>query len=429
LVLDRLRNAANGFGNVGLAFAHRNYRIYVIGNSVGLIGTWLQRVSVGWLAWTLTHSGTWLGIMSMAEFFPVVFLSPLAGVLADRRDQVGVIRTTQIVGGVQAGLLAILVYTDTITIEWLFALTLLLGITNAFAQPSRLALISSLVDRPALPSALAINSIVFNSARFIGPAIAGLIIAHASIGAAFAANAATYAWFFIAMTNIERVSTVSGAVGRNVLRASAEAYTYASQHPGIGPMLSLFAITTIGTRGFVELFPGFADTVFHRGAGGLSMLVSTVGLGAICGGAWMLFRPARTGLTAVVLGNTLLMSLAVIGFTATDEFYIALPFAFIAGTAMVITGVGAQTLIQAAVEAQMRGRVMALYGMIFRAGPALGAVLMGSLSDRFGLRLPLAVGALLSCGVWAFTWAKQRRIAAILENDPASRVEPAKAGT
>jgi predicted MFS family arabinose efflux permease len=159
------------------------------------------------------------------------------------------------------------------------------------------------------------------------------------------------------------------------------------------------------------------------------MLVSTVGLGAICGGAWMLFRPARTGLTAVVLGNTLLMSLAVIGFTATDEFYIALPFAFIAGTAMVITGVGAQTLIQAAVEAQMRGRVMALYGMIFRAGPALGAVLMGSLSDSFGLRLPLAVGALASCAVWAFTWAKQRRIAAILESDPASRAQPAKAGT
>jgi predicted MFS family arabinose efflux permease len=429
LVLDRLRHVASRFGNVGLAFAHRNYRIYVVGNSVGLIGTWLQRVSVGWLAWTLTHSGTWLGIMSMAEFFPVVFLSPLAGVLADRRDQVNVIRTTQIVGGMQATLLAILVYTGAITIEWLFALTLLLGITNAFAQPSRLALISTLVDRPALPSALAINSIVFNSARFIGPAIAGLIIAHASIGAAFAANAATYAWFFLAMTNIRRVGTASGGAGRNVLRASAEAYAYASQHPGIGPMLSLFAITTVGTRGFVELFPGFADSVFHRGAGGLSMLVSTVGLGAICGGAWMLFRPALTGLTAVVLGNTLLMSVAVIAFTATDQFYVALPFAFVAGTAMVITGVGAQTLVQAAVETQMRGRIMALYGMIFRAGPALGAVLMGTLSERYGLRLPLAIGAAVSCAAWAFTWAKQRRIAAILESEPTNRAQPAKAAT
>jgi predicted MFS family arabinose efflux permease len=416
--LDRLRHAAGGFANAGRVFAHRNYRIYVSGNSVGLIGTWLQRVSVGWLAWTLTHSGAWLGFMSMAEFFPVVFLSPLAGVLADRRNQVSVIRTTQVIGGCQATLLAVLVYTDTITIWYLFALTMLLGITNSFAQPSRMALISNLVDRPTLPSALAVNSIVFNSARFIGPAIAGIIIAHASIAAAFAVNAATYAWFFLAMTRLDRVQSYSGRGGRNVLAEAAEAYTYASRHPGIAPMLALFAVTTIGTRGFVELFPGFADTVFHRGAAGLSMLVSTVGLGAICGGAWMLLRSQIVGLTGIVLGNTLLMSVAVIAFTATDNFYIALPCAFVAGGAMVITGVGAQTLVQAAVEPQMRGRIMALYGMIFRAGPALGAVLMGSLSERFGLRLPLAIGAAVSIVVWAATWAKQRHIADQLETEP-----------
>src|SRR5437879_12746000 len=119
LALDRLRLAA-GIGNVAPAFAHRNYRVYVSGNAIGLIGTWLQRVSVGWLAWTLTHSGAWLGILSMAEFFPVVFLSPLAGALADRRDRVGIIRVTQIAGSIEATLLAILVYSGAITIELLF---------------------------------------------------------------------------------------------------------------------------------------------------------------------------------------------------------------------------------------------------------------------------------------------------------------------
>ena len=161
--------------------------------------------------------------------------------------------------------------------------------------------------------------------------------------------------------------------------------------------------------------------IFQRGAAGLSVLVSTVGLGAICGGAWMLLRPGLNGLTSVVLGHTLVISLAILGFTATDQFYVALPFVFVAGTAMVITGVGAQTLIQASVEPQMRGRVMALYGMIFRAGPALGAVLMGSLSERFGLRLPLAVGAVISVVVCALTWARQRRIAPLLESEPAPR--------
>ena len=416
MVSDRL-HPASWLGTVAPAFAHRNYRVYVSGNAIGLIGTWLQRVSVGWLAWTLTHSGAWLGVMSMAEFFPVVFLSPLAGVLADRRNQVNVIRTTQAIGGAQASLLAILVYTGAITIEWLFALTLLLGITNSFAQPSRMALISNLVDRSALPSALAINSIVFNSARFIGPAIAGIVIAQVSVGAAFALNAATYVWFFATMTRLRQVAAISGMAARNVLKASGEAYLYVSRHPGIAPMLLLFTITTIATRGYVELFPGFADHVFGRGAAGLSVLVSTVGLGAICGGAWMLRRPGLTGLTSVVLGHTLVISLAILAFTATDQFYIALPFVFIAGAAMVITGVGAQTLIQASVEPQMRGRVMALYGMIFRAGPALGALLIGSLSESFGLRLPLAVGAAISVAVCALTWARQRRVAPHLETE------------
>ena len=416
LVRDRL--FPGGLGKIVQAFTHRNYRIYAAGNAVSLTGVWMQRVAVGWLAWSLTHSGTWLGIVSMAEFFPVVFLSPLAGALADRRDRVGIIRVTQIAGSIEASLLAVLVYTGAITIELLFGLTLILGIFNAVAQPSRLALIPTLVDRAALPSALAINAIIFNSARFLGPAVAGVVIAKLSVAAAFTVNAVTYVAFLIAMTNLRGIRALPVAATQGVLKASAEAYGYASRHPGIAPMLLLFTITTIGTRGFVELFPGFADSVFGRGPEGLATLTSTVGLGAIFGAGWMLLRPAVSGLTALVLGNTLMISLAILGFTLTDRFTIALPCVFLAGTAMTITGVGAQTLIQAAVDIRMRGRIMALYGMIFRAGPALGAVLMGSLSERFGLRLPLAVGALVSCAFWAWTRLKQKRIAETLETDP-----------
>ena len=133
-----------------------------------------------------------------------------------------------------------------------------------------------------------------------------------------------------------------------------------------------------------------------------------------------LVRPAIAGLTGLVLGNNLVISLAILAFTATDHFYLALPCVFVAGAAMTMTGVGAQTLIQAAVDIRMRGRVMALYGMIFRAGPAVGAVLMGSLSQRFGLRWPLAAGALVSCLFWAWTRVKQKTIAETLETDPAA---------
>jgi predicted MFS family arabinose efflux permease len=418
LAFERLRQAGSGFGNIGRALSHRNYRVYISGNAIQLIGTWMQRVSVGWLTWTLTHSGTWLGLVSMAEFLPVLFVSPLAGVLADRKDRVGIIRVTQLYGCFTATLLAILVGTGFISSHVLFALVLLLGINQGVAQPARLALIPTLVDRDALPSALAINSIVFNLARFIGPAIAGLLIARVSIAAAFAANAVTYIAFQISLANLRDIPPVPVRAAQNAVRASLEAYSYATRHPGIAPMLLLFAVTTIGTRGFIELFPGFADNVFHRGPQGLAMLTSTVGLGAICGGLWMLLRSQISGLTTIVLSNTLVMSLAIVAFTATDSFTLALPCVFVAGAAMVITGIGAQTLIQASTDRGMAGRVMALYGMIFRAGPALGAVVMGTASEHFGLRLPLAIGATVSCLCWALTLHRRKAIMASLEDPP-----------
>jgi predicted MFS family arabinose efflux permease len=418
LAFERLRRAGGGFGNIARAFSHRNYRVYISGNAIQLVGTWMQRVSVGWLTWTLTHSGTWLGIMSMAEFLPVLFVSPLAGVLADRKDRVGIIRVTQLYGCFTATLLAILVGTGFISSQVLFALVLLLGFNQGIAQPARLALIPTLVDREALPSALAINSIVFNAARFIGPAMAGLLIARVNIAAAFAANAITYIAFQISLANLRDIPPLPVRAAQNAMRASLEAYSYASRHPGIAPMLMLFAVTTIGTRGFIELFPGFADNVFHRGPQGLAMLTSTVGLGAIFGGLWMLIRSQISGLTTIVLTNTLIMSLAIIAFTATDSFTMALPCVFIAGAAMVITGIGAQTLIQASTDRGMAGRVMALYGMIFRAGPALGAVVMGSASEHFGLRWPLAIGAVVSCLCWALTLHRRKAIMASLEDPP-----------
>ncbi|HEY1795588.1 MAG TPA: MFS transporter, partial [Stellaceae bacterium] len=162
MAFERLHRSAGGINNISRAFSHRNYRIYTSGNGVSLIGIWLQRVAVGWLTWTLTHSGAWLGLMSLADFLPVLFLSPLAGVLADRHDRVTTIRVTQLFGCAQATVLAILVGSNWISVQVLFSLVLALGVANAIAQPSRLALIPTLVDRRALASAVAINSIVFN---------------------------------------------------------------------------------------------------------------------------------------------------------------------------------------------------------------------------------------------------------------------------
>lgn len=420
-------SSGGGFGNVVRALSIRNYRVYTIGNGISLIGIWLQRVAVGWLAWDLTHSGTWLGLVAFADLAPVVVLSPMAGALADRRDRVWVIRVTQLVAISQAALLFALVASGWISIWSLFLLTAVLGAVNAFAQPARLALIPSLVDREALPSAVAINSILFNNARFIGPAIAGVVIAEGSVALAFALNAMTYVAFQVSLARLGRVPVDHPvATGRRrMLTETLEGYLYVMRHPGIGPMMALFAASALACRGFIEMLPGFADSVFHRGPQGLAWLVATAGLGAMAGGAWMAMRRGIGGLTRLVVAHTLLISVALVAFTATDVFWIALPCLFVAGAGLVVTGVSAQTLVQSAVNPAMRGRIMGLYGMIFRGGPALNALIIGLLSSQFGLRLPLAAGALIAVLFWA--WAAWRRpaIAAVLEAEPEPQGAPA----
>lgn len=398
-----------GFDNAVRVFRIRNYRVYTAGNSVSLIGSWMQRFSVGWLAWELSHSPTWLGIVAVADLMPTLVLSPLAGLLADRLDRVRLIWLTQVLAMAQAALLAFLTYAGVITIEILFALTLVLGAVNAVNQPARLALIPNLVDRANLPAAVAINSLVFNGARFIGPALAGPIVAQGGIALAFALNSATYLAFIAALARVQVIAdaTLRGPPRREFLADTLAGYAYALRHPGIGRMILLFTVTSLSIRGFVEMFPGFADVVFGTGAIGLSWLTATLGLGAVAGGFWMLRRPGIHGLTALIVGHTGLVALAVLGFTATANYAVALACVFVCGFALVTTGIGAQTLVQSAVDPAMRGRVLGLYGTLFRGGPALNALALGWLSSLFGLRLSVAAGAVVCLAYW--TWARSRR--------------------
>ena len=396
-----------GFRRIAAALAQTNYRAFTIGNAISLIGTWLQRVAVGWVAWQLTKSGTWLGLVAFADLFPTVLLSPFAGALADRFQRLRIVIITQVIAMFQAIALSALVYADMMTIERLFALTVALGVANALNQPARLALIPSLVDREHLPSAVAINSIVFNSARFVGPAAAGLAIAHGGIGVAFLVNALTYVAFLGALALIRLTPDELAPTRRSFLSDTAEGYAYAAKHPGIGPMLLILTITSLSTRAFVELLPGFADAVFGRGPEGLAWLTAATGLGAMAGGMWMAQRAGTEGSTRLIVGNVLVMSAALIGFVATRHFGFAFCCLLVAGFSLVVNGIGAQTLVQYAAAPHMRGRVMAIYGMIFRGGPAIGALVMGTLSSLIGLQLAVGAGAVV-CGL-SWLWARRLR--------------------
>ena len=406
------------------ALAHRDFRLFSGGNVASHVGTWVQRMSVGWLAWDLTQSGTWLGIVAFADLFPTVLLAPITGVVAERVERLRALRAVQALNLVQAVLLAGFTLSGAITIEILLILVAVGGTVLAFGQPVRLAIVPSLVARQDLSAAIGINSLIFNGARFVGPMIAGFLILRYGVGWAFAFNAATFVVFLAMLSRIRLEHREQRALARgvrNVPGEIADGYAYAARHKGIGPMLIVLTIVAICARPFMELLPGFADAVFGRGAEGLAWLTSAAGLGAMLGGLWLAQRGAVAGLTATTVSCIALLAAMLIGFSATDVFWLALPCLAVAGFAMIVVGAGEQTLLQNAVDPGLRGRVMGLYGMINRGGPAVGALVMGTLSSYVGLQWPVAGGAAICLLVWLWARSRQEIMTRALEGEGEGR--------
>jgi predicted MFS family arabinose efflux permease len=404
-------------GGVRRALAHPTYRAYTAGNAVSLIGTWIQRIAVGWLTWDITGSGTWLGLVAFADLAPAVIIGPLGGVLADRLDRLRLIRAMQTCSMLQALALFALTAAGAISIGALFALVLANGVIIGMNQPARLALVPALVPRADLAAAVAINSITFNLARFIGPAIAGALIVSLGVAAAFAANALSFVAFLIVLTRLRlaprAVRTGAGRGLAGVVGDLAHGLRYVAGHGGVAMLLGLGLALSLAVRPFVELLPGFAEAVFAGGAETLATLSATVGIGAVAAGLWLAQRGSSGGLGRITLAATALAAVAVLGFVASDRLWLALPCIALAGFALVATGVSAQTLIQLGIDGTVRGRVLSLYGLIFRGGPALGALAMGAASELAGLRLPLAVGALLMLALAALAWRRGGALAAL----------------
>ncbi len=402
-------------GAIPRTLAHRNFGIYVAGSSVSLIGTWMQRIGVGWLAWDLSHSGAVLGLVAFADLFPTIVIGPFGGALADRMDRLRVMRIAQLLVMLQAFTLFALTASGLITVELLLALVLASGMVIGFNQPARLALAPSLVPRADLATAVAINSIVFNLARFVGPAFAGVVIVWWGVGTVFALNALSFLAFMFALSRLRLPPLELDGEGRgSVLGAIADGVRYTARHPGIGPLLLLHAILAVSARPFFELLPGFAADVLGRGATGLATLASAVGVGAVIGGFWLAQRHDQARLTGVALASSFLVTLSVLIFSLTTWFPAAVACVTLAGLGMVVAGVGTQTLMQIAVDEAMRGRVLSLFGLIFRGGPALGALLMGAASELVGLQAPLAAGTVIGLVAAILIWRHRAAIAANL---------------
>ena len=378
------------------ALSNRNYRIYAEGNVISMVGTWMQRVAVGWLAWELTGSTMWLGLIAFSELLPTVIIGPFAGAIADRFDRLRLFKISQILAMAQSVVLFALTATNSITVELLLGLTLYLGAVYGFAQPVRLALIPSLIRRADVHAAIACNSLLFNLARFVGPALAGIVIVTWDTAPAFAINSLSYCALLYAATLLQpKEDQIGHKQFGSMLSGIKDGVYYAFNQPAIRATLILFAITAAFGRPFAELLPGFAADVFARGALGLAWLTSSVGFGAIIAGIYLSQQRDIKGLRRLVVLNTGLFGLALIAMVSTKLFWFGVPAAALAGFSMVVCAVGAQSLIQNAVDSAMRGRVLSLYGLVFRAGVAVGSLTIGTLAEDFGLPWPVAVGALV----------------------------------
>ena len=412
---------SSGFAAIRSVLSHPDYLNYMIGNACSHFGTWVQRVAVGWLTWELTESGAWLGIIAFAELFPIMLLAPLGGAVADRVERLPAIRLTQSLAMVQSVALCVLTYTGLISIYYLLGLAVFLGTVMAFNQPVRFAIVPSLVPREDLASAIGISSLTFNFARVGGPAVAGFIIVSWGVAPAFAFNAATFLIFLVTLFMIKGGRSKRRHVRtpiRNIPKEIMEGFRYCIRHPGIAPLLVVLTAVSVFGRPLTELLPGFAAQVFGRGAEGLAVLISTLGAGGVLGGIWLSMRGAVAGLTTRVIASSLVISLGLLAFTATETLWIALPCIAVVGFATVTVGVGEQTLLQNAVAGHMRGRVLSFYGMIARGGPALGALMMGTASSYMGLRWPVAVGAMGCLVLWLWARPRQVRMARALEGEP-----------
>jgi len=398
-IVSRLKS-----GGIVRAFRHRDFAIYSVASWCSDNGMWMMRIGMGWLTWDLTHSGAWLGSMVLAQALPSVFLVPFAGAMADRIDRVKIMRVTISISILLASSLSALTYAGYVNIWTLLTFAIVHGIVGTLSVPARVTIGPNLVPRADIAAAIGVSSVMFGSATFLGPAIAGILITQFSIAFTFAGNAIMNALLVIALWVIKVARAEINKSHGSILSDVVEGIKYAARHPGIMPTLLLAMFSATLVRPVGDLMPGISDTVFNAGAHGLATLMACMGVGGMVGSFWLANRNRITGMSSIFLHGTTVYALSTAAFAASDNFTMGMICMVAIGCSMSISNNASQILIQNSVVGSMRARIMSLYSYNYRTMPALGALAMGAAANYIGFQIPVAVGAVLLLGglVWAY---------------------------
>ena len=379
---DRLRTTF-------VAFQERDFRIFWVGQLLSVTGTWMQTVAQGWLVLVLTGSPFVLGVAVAARSVPVLFLVVPAGILADRFDRRKILIATSVVAMIASGALGVLTVTNLIDVPIVIAIALLLGVTNAFEMPTRQSYVSELISQRHLANAIALNALLFNAARIIGPAMAGILVAVVGPGWAFVLNAASFLPVIIGLLMISKVHVPRPSIGARA--AIPEAFRYLRSEPRLALLYPLLAAQTIFASGHLVLGPSLADDL-GQGAEGLGVLLSATGVGAIVGGLRLAATSDRIERWRVLVVSALALGGGLVGVGLTSSYAVTLLCFVVAGWGMVTFNVSSNTIIQSIVPDRLRGRIMSLYTLVLLGLMPAGGLLMGALATQGGSAWALAVG-------------------------------------
>ena len=394
------------------ALANRDFRLFSAGQLVSLIGTWMQSVAQSWLVLELTNSPFRLGLVGTIQFLPMLLLSPLAGVLADRVSKRRLLITTQSVMAVQALGLALLVWLGHVQYWHVLIMAAIYGLANTLDIPARQAFVAEMVGKESLVSAIALNSALFNGARVVGPAAAGLAIARWGTATAFAVNAISFVAVIAALIAMHTEGAPRRTGGRRMRSEIAEGVTYALHTPRILLVLFLVLFVSVFLFNYNVTIPLYARQGLNQDAHGFGLLMAALGLGAVAGALALAMMGGGRPAIRTLLAPALLLGLATALLALVTSFGLAAALLVVVGFTGIFVMAGANTSHQLTVPDDLRGRIMSLHMMVFAGMSPFGAFMVGALAERFGIRATLAVAGIagmVSIAALAVWWRLRRR--------------------
>src|SRR5580693_1367220 len=376
----------------GRALRHRNFQLFFSGQLISLIGTWMQSVAQSWLVYRLTGSALLLGSVGFASQVPVFVFAPLGGIAADRFNRRQIVIATQTAAMLLAAILAALTLFHKVQVWHVFVLASLLGIVNAFDIPGRQSFLVDMVGKEDLMNAIALNSSMFNGARVIGPAIAGILVSRIGEGWCFFANGASYIAVVAGLLMMKLPPHHPVPAGTSPFEHIAEGFRYIQRTAPILALITLIGIVSLVAVPYSVLMPIFADQVLHRGAHGLGILMGSAGVGALLGALTLASRRGVKGLGRVVGYAAVLFGVSLILFAFSRIFWLSVLLLVPVGYGVMLQMSSSNTLIQAMVPDELRGRAMAMYTMMFMGMAPIGSLLSGLFADWIGAPLTVAIG-------------------------------------